>query len=232
MPGEIAPEGSLRAAINLGNPVLAQRHTDGRLAGVTVALARALAAQLGVPVALHAFPTAADALAALAGGACDIGFLARDPQRAEQLAYTAPYVVIEGTCLVRAASPIRDIAAIDAPGLRIAAGRDSAYDLHLTRSLRHAALHRADGNEATIALFDAGLDLLAGVRQPLEALAAARGDLRVLPGGFMRIEQAMAVPRARLAALPAIEAFLAAMKASGAVRFGLDASGQADAAVA
>ncbi|MGG5811574.1 transporter substrate-binding domain-containing protein [Falsiroseomonas sp. CW058] len=230
---EVAPTGRLRATINLGNPVLALRTPDGRIGGVSAALAHALGRRLGLPVDLHPFDTAGGAFAALASGACDIGFLARDPKRAEEVMFTTPYVVIEGTCLVRADSPIVDVAAIDAPGLRIAAGRNSAYDLHLSRSLKHARLvHGTTGEDALALFLDQGLDMLAGVRQPLEAHAAAHPGFRVLPGGFMRIEQAMAVPRGRAIAHAFVEAFLGEAKLSGAVRFGLDASGNWDAAVA
>ena len=230
---DLAPSGRLRAAINLGNPVLAQRHADGRISGVSAALARALAARHGLPVELHPFDTAGAAFAALASGTCDNNFHAGEPPRAQEIGFTTPYVVIEGTCLVRAGSPITDIAAIDAPGLRIAAGRNSAYDLHLSRTLRHATLVHAGSSEAAIETFARdGLDMAAGVRQPLEAYAAANPGVRVLPGGFMRIEQAMAVPRGRPAALSLVETFLTEMKRNGMIRFGLDASGQWDAAVA
>lgn len=230
---QIAPTGRLRATVNIGNPVLAQRQPDGRLGGISVALAHALAQRLGLPLDLHAFGTAGEAFAALASGACDIGFLARDPKRAEGVSFTAPYVVIEGTCLVREASPITDIGGIDAPGLRLAAGRNSAYDLHLTRVLKHTEIVRGDRNEATVALFlDRRIEMLGGVRQPLEAYAAANPGFRVLPGGFMRIEQAMAVPAGRAAPQAYLESFVAEMKRAGFVRFGLDASGQADAGVA
>lgn len=230
---QIAPTGRLRATINVGNPVLAQRHPDGRLGGISVALAHALAGRLGLALDLHAFDGAGAAFAALAAGRCDIGFLARDPKRAEEVSFTAPYVVIEGTCLVREDSPIIDVGAIDAPGLRLAAARNSAYDLHLSRVLKHTEIIRAESGEAALALFlDGGSEMLGGVRQPLEAHAAAHPGLRVLPGGFMRIEQAMAVPAGRAVPHAYIESFIAEMKRAGFIRFGLDASGQADAAVA
>jgi polar amino acid transport system substrate-binding protein len=229
----LAPTGRLRAAINLGNPVLAQRHPDGRLGGITVALARALARRHGLPLDLHPFGTAAGAFAALAREACDIGFLARDPERAAELRFTPPYLVIEGTALVRADSPIRGADGIDRPGLRIAAARHSAYDLHLSRQLRHASLVHAATGEAAQALWQAGgADMLAGIRQPLAALAAADPALRLLDGAFMRIEQAMAVPLSRIEAHALVAAFLADLRATGALRLALDASGQHDAQLA
>lgn len=229
----LAPTGSLRATINLGNPVLAQRGADGTLGGVSVALARALAARLGVEAALHPFDTAGAAFAALRDGACDVGFLAIDPARAAELDFTAPYVVIEGTYLVPADSPFRATGEVDRPGVRIAAGRNSAYDLHLGRSLRHATLVHAPSSAGAIDLFLAGgAEVVAGVRQPLLAAAAGRGDLRVLPDRFLEIRQAMALSRQRAAGTAALGRFVEEMKASGFVAEALARSGQGDATVA
>ena len=93
---ELAPTGKLRAAINFGNPVLAQKDpATGEPRGVSVDLARELGRRLGVPVELVTFDAAGKVFAALKTGAWDIAFLAIDPARATEIAFTAPYVVIE-----------------------------------------------------------------------------------------------------------------------------------------
>jgi polar amino acid transport system substrate-binding protein len=228
---DLAPTGPLRAAINLGNPVLAQRDGGGTLGGVSVELARALAAELGIAAELHPFDTAGAAFAALRDGACDIGFLAIDPARAEELEFTAPYVVIEGTYLVPADSPFTDAASVDRAGVRIAAGKNSAYDLHLSRSLRHATLVHTPSSAAAIDLFlGGGTDVVAGVRQPLAAAAGTAH--RVLPDRFLEIRQAMALPRGRPAGAARLRTFIEAMKASGFAAAALARSGQGEAAVA
>ena len=149
----IAPSGTLRAAINLGNPVLAHRGADGAVSGVSVDLARALSDRIGVPLSLVPYDSAGAVSGAVESGAWDICFLAVDPKRAEGITFTAPYVVIEGSYLVPAASPIRSMEDVDRAGIRIAVGRGSAYDLHLTRAIRHATLERAATSPAAIALF-------------------------------------------------------------------------------
>lgn len=230
---DLLPAGRLRATINLGNPVLAQQGADGALGGVSVDLARELARRLGVEVELHPFDTAGKAFAALRDGACDVGFLAIDPQRAEALDYTAPYVLIEGTYMVADGSPLRRVEDVDAAGVRIAAGKDTAYDLHLSRALRHARLVHAPTSEAAVEVFLAGqADTVAGVRQPLATIAAARPGLRVMEGRFLAIEQAMALPRGRGAGAAALHRFVEEMKVSGFVADALARSGQGDAAVA
>lgn len=231
---DLAPTGRVRATINLGNPVLAQRDAaTGALGGVSVELARELARRLGTEAELSPFDTAGKAFAALASGACDVGFLAVDPARAEALDFTAPYVLIEGTYLVPEGSPLRRVEDVDADGVRIAAGKNSAYDLHLSRALERARLVHAPSSQAAVDLFLAGeTDAAAGVRQPLAAVAARRPGLRVMEGRFMGIEQAMTLPRGRAAGAAHLRRFIEEMKASGFVAAALARSGQGDAAVA
>ena len=232
---QLAPGGRLRAAINFGNPVLAQKAPGtGAPCGVSVDLARALGERLGLPVDLVTFEAAGKVFEALkTTGAWDLAFLAIDPVRAAEIAFTSPYVVIEGTYLVRAASPFRAVDQLDRDGVRIAVGQGAAYDLFLTRTLKQAQIVRADTSAAAIDLFLAGgLDAAAGVRQPLSAAARAQPGLRVLDGRFTAIEQAMGLPRARAAGLAFVQSFIEEMKASGFVAAALARSGQGDAAVA
>lgn len=229
---ELAPTGTLRAAINLGNAVLAHRAADGTVSGVSVDLARALAARIGVPLSLVTYDSAGAVSGAAGGDAWDICFLAIDPKRAEGIAFTAPYVVIEGSYLVPADSPIRSADAVDRAGIRIAVGRGSAYDLYLTRTIRHATLERAPTSPAAIVLFaESGLEVAANVRQPLEAYAAVHPEVRMLPGRFMEIAQAMGLPKDRVAGAAYLRRFVEAMKADGFVATSLRANGQ-DATVA
>ncbi|HEX3548970.1 MAG TPA: ABC transporter substrate-binding protein [Candidatus Elarobacter sp.] len=231
----LAPGGRLRAAINFGNPVLAQRDAaSGAPRGVSVDLARELGRRLGVPVDFVTFDAAGKVTDALKTDAWDVAFLARDPTRAESIAFSPPYVIIEGTYLVRDSAPFRAIEDLDRDGVRVAVARGSAYDLFLTRALKHAQLVRfASGVEATAA-FGAGgdLDAAAGVTQSLAAFALTRRDVRLIPGRFMTIEQAVAIPSTRAAAAPYVRSFVEEMKRTGFVAKALAASGQTDAAVA
>lgn len=229
----LAPHGTLRAAINLGNPVLAQRSEAGKLGGVSVALAGALADQLGVALELVPFDAAGKVVAALEEGAWDIAFLAQDPKRAETICFTEPYVIIEGTYLVPEASSVACVGDMDQPGRRIAVGKGAAYDLFLTRIMQLAELVRAPTSAAAVDWFiEQGLDAAAGVRQPLVRFAEGTPGYRVLPDAFTEIRQAMALPRPSQNAVGMVEAFLKERKASGFVAEALTESGQADARVA
>lgn len=187
----LAPTGVLRASINLGNPVLAQGSADDP-SGVTVELARELAARLGTPLQLVCFDAARMSLAAVASGAADVGFLAIDPARAELLHFTDPYVVIEGLYAARRDSGIRALGDVDQPGVRVGVKLGSAYDLFLSRSLRQAEVVR--GEDGTTVFADQGLEVAAGIRQPLTAYVADHPDMVLLEPAFMEIRQAMAVP--------------------------------------
>jgi len=227
---ELAPTGKLRAAINYGNPVLARREPVG---GVSVDLSRELARRLRVPVELVPYDAAGKVTADATTGAWDIAFVARDPARAKDISFTAPYVVIEGGYLVRDDSPLRSISDVDREGIRIAVGRGSAYDLYLSREIKRAQLVRSPTSPAVIDLFlDQKLDVAAGVKQQLQIFAASRTGLRVMDGRFMVIEQAMATPRGRPAGARYLEEFVREMKTTGFVASALEKSGQKEASVA
>ncbi|ACA16125.1 extracellular solute-binding protein family 3 [Methylobacterium sp. 4-46] len=230
---DLAPGGVLRAAINFGNPVLARRDpATGAPEGVSVDLAREFGRRLGVPVVLVTYEGAGFVSDAATRDAWDICFLAVDPQRAQAIAFTAPYLLIEGTYLVRAESSLRTVEDADRDGVRIAVGRGSAYDLHLSRTLRRAQLVRAATSAEALALFAAQeLDAAAGVAQPLKAYAAAHPGLRVIPGRFMAIAQAVGMRPGREAGLRRLRDLVEAAKAEGLVAAALRAHGQ-DATVA
>jgi polar amino acid transport system substrate-binding protein len=230
---DLAPSGTLRAAINFGNGVLAQKGDGGAPRGVSVDLATELAKRLGVPVAFVPYEAAGKVFEGARAGAWDVGFMAIEPVRAAEIAFTTPYVVIEGTYMVRKESPFKDIGDVDKPGVKIAVGLGSAYDLYLTRTIEHAKILRAKtgGGTAMIELFVGDkLDVAAGVRQQLDAYANDHPEMRVMPGHFQEIAQAMGMPRVegqtREAGAKYLAAFVEEMKASGFVAEALKRSGQ------
>jgi polar amino acid transport system substrate-binding protein len=228
------PAGKLRASINLGNPILAGKDASGAVVGVSVDLARAFAAKLGVELELVVFDAAGKSVQAVSEERADFGFFAVDPLRGETIAFTEPYVLIEGYYLVRDASSIRDNADVDQPQHRVAVGKGSAYDLFLTRELKHAQIVRAPTSPTVVQTFlDENLEVAAGVKQQLEADARNASGLRLLDKRFMVIRQAMGVPKSRgAAAAHALHAFVEEMKASGFVAEALERHGIVGATVA
>jgi len=230
----LAPSGKLRAAINFGNTVLAQKDpASGEPRGVSSELARELAKRLAVPIEYVAFDAAGKVVDALANGVWDVAFLAIDPVRGAGIDFTAPYVLIEGAYVVPADSGLKTVEDVDRDGVRVAVARASAYDLYLTRALKHAKLVREANGPDALALFRRErLEVAAGVKQPIVAFAKEHPDTRVIPGRFMVIEQAMGTPKGRDAGARYLREFVEEMKASGFVARALSASGQTDAAVA
>jgi polar amino acid transport system substrate-binding protein len=223
----LAPSGRLRVAINLGNTVLAQRNGQGELTGVSVILARALAERLKSPLDLVPFQAAGAVFDALDKDGWDLAFLAVEPERATKIDFSPPYVSIDGTYMVRSESKFHTTSDLDQPGIRIAAARGSAYDLYLTRALKHAELVRSPTSPASMDMFISdGLDAAAGVRQILADRARGNPSLRVLTDSFTSINQAIGVPRGRQAGAAYVKSFLEEMKASGKLRDALEASGQ------
>lgn len=213
-----APRGHLRASLNLGNPLLANTDpVSGKPFGVSIDLAMSLGQQLGVDVELIAFDTAGKSVQAVTDEKADTGFFAIDPVRGTSIAFTAPYVLIEGFYLVRDDSAVRNNDDVDRADNRVAVGNGSAYDLFLTRELRHAQIVRAPSSPTVVTTFiEQDLDVAAGVRQQLEQQAAAYSGLRLLPERFMVIEQAMGLPKSRgEAAAQFLKAFVEEMKRSG-----------------
>ncbi len=229
-----APTGRLRASINLGNPILAHRDVQGEPGGVSVDLARELARRLGVEAELAVFDTAAKSVEAVRAGQADVGFFAIDPLRGEGIAFTAPYVLIEGSYLVREDSPITDNVQVDRDGVSVAVGQGSAYDLFLTRELQAARIVRAPSSPAVVGTFlEQSLDVAAGVRQQLEADAQRLPGLRLLPGRFMVIQQAMGLAKDRPeAAARLLREFVEEMKAQGFVAEAMRRHGVQGASVA
>ena len=229
------PAGKLRAAINLGNPILAGINpVTGAPVGVSVDLARGFAERLGVVVEFVVFDNAAKSVEAVKNEAADIGFFAVDPLRGDGIAFTAPYVLIEGAYLVRQDSPLQNNDEVDSANHRVAVGQGSAYDLYLSRELKHAQIVRAPTSSAVISAFlDLQLEVAAGVKQQLQADAARLPGLRLLPGCFMVIQQAMGLPKGRGAeAAAALVQYVEEMKASGFVALALARHGIQGAAVA
>lgn len=220
---DLAPTGRLRAAINYGNPVLAKRGPGGEAEGVSVDLARELAKRLGVPLEVVPFDAAGKVTAAAKSNAWDIAFIAIDPARGADMEQSPPYVVIEGAYLVRNESPLRSNDEVDRPGRRIAVGKGSAYDLYLTRRIKQAELVRAPTSPKVVDFFlGENLDVAAGVKQQLEMDAKRVGGVRLLPGRFMVINQAMASQKGKAAGARYVREFIEEMKASGFVAQALE----------
>jgi polar amino acid transport system substrate-binding protein len=231
----IAPTGKLRASINLGNPILANKNPEtGEPFGISIDLANAFAEKLGLEIELIVFDSAGKSVEAVTQEKADIGFFAVDPLRGEGIAFTAPYVLIEGAYLVKDESPIRSNDEVDVSNNRVVVGKGSAYDLFLTREIQSAQIVRAPTSPAVVSVFlEGGYEVAAGVRQQLESDATKVPGLRLLPGRFMVIQQAMGLPKNRGSIASRLLCnFVEEMKASGFIAQAMQRHGIQGASVA
>ena len=221
---DLAPGGVLRAALNFNNPVLVQG-TPAAPAGVTVDIAREIAARLGTGLDFRCFAGALDSFEALVAGQADVCFLAVEPARTAEIAFTAPYTLIEGVYAVPVGSRLGTVADVDSAGVRIGVKQGSAYDLFLTRTLRQATIVR--GTEGTTEFTDGNLEAAAGVREPMTEFVAAHPGVRLIPGRFMEIPQAVGIAKSRRAeSARFLHELVEDLKASGFIEGSLRRSGQ------
>lgn len=195
----LAPNGALRAGINLSNFLLVNGTGDGgELVGVSPSMATALAVALAVPLELMTFPDPGDVVDALASGELDVGNIGADPSRAEHLVFTRPYCEIEATYLVSPDSSITTLEQVDQPGVRIASRRGAAYTLWLDRNIEHAQLIHTDTIDQSFEAFEAeGLEVLAGLRPRLIDDAERVQGSRLMEGRFTSVQQAIGTHRER-----------------------------------
>jgi polar amino acid transport system substrate-binding protein len=214
---ELAPVGKLRVGVNHGNFLLVQRSPDGTIRGIVADLAAELGRRLGVAVEFVHYPGAGQLADSAASGAWDVGFLGAEPQRAQEIQFTAAYLEIPATYLVPAGSPIRKLDEVDRKGVRIAVAQKSAYDLYLSRSIRNAELVRAEGIQGSYDLFVAQkLEALAGLKARLLTDAGTLPGSRILEGQFTSVQQAVGTPKGHGGA-DYLREFVADIKASGLV---------------
>ena len=223
---ELTPAGKLRVGINLGNFLLVTKGTDGQVRGIVPDLSQELARRLGTPIEFVLYPQAGDVAGAAQAGAWDVAFIGAEPQRAKDIDFTAAYLEIEATYLVLAGSPIQSLADVDRKGVRIAVADRSAYDLWLSRNIKHAELRRAEGIEGSYQLFlKENLDVLSGLKPRLLQDREKLPGSRILEGRFTAVQQAIGTPKGRPDVASYLRAFAEDIKASGLVAKAIERHG-------
>jgi polar amino acid transport system substrate-binding protein len=221
---ELAPGGVLRAGLNLSNFLLISGRTDaGEPAGVAADMAAEIAGRLGVPVRYVPYKTPGELADAAETGAWDIGLIGAEPQRAEKIAFSPAYVEIEATYLVPAGSPIRSLADVDKPGVRISVTGRSAYGLWLDRHIKAATLVKTGTLDSAYEQFVSDkLEVLAGLRPRLLSDVEKLPGARILDGKFAAVQQAIGTARKNAAGAAFLRDFVEEAKASGLVQSLID----------
>ena len=216
---ELAPSGRIRIGLNYQNFLLVLKDApDGSPTGIAPDMGREVGRRAGLPVEFFRFEKAGLLADAVSDDAWDVAFLGAEPQRADRIAFSAAYLEIPVTFLVPPGSPIREVAQVDREGVRIAVADKSAYDLFLTRSIKHAKLLRVPGIPESYQLFEREkLEALSGLKPQLVADAERMPGSRILEGQVTAVQQAAGVPRARSHAAAFLKAVIEELKSSGFV---------------
>ncbi|MBM3492208.1 MAG: transporter substrate-binding domain-containing protein [Alphaproteobacteria bacterium] len=216
---QLAPRGVLRAAINMANFLLVTgRDAAGDPLGVAPDMAQSVAQRLGVPLTLVPFKSPGELADQAGRDVWDIGLIGAEPQRAATIAFTHAYVEIEATYLVPAGSPIRTLAEVDRPGIRVSVTQRSAYGLWLERNVKHAALVWSNSLDGAFERFVAEkLEALAGLRPRLQTDLEKLPGARILAGQFSAVQQAIGTARSNVEAARFLSVFVEEAKASGLV---------------
>ncbi|MGZ5261624.1 MAG: ABC transporter substrate-binding protein [Burkholderiales bacterium] len=224
---ELAPTGKLRVGLNMSNFLLTRTDSaTGEPAGVAVDLGRELARRLGFPIELVPYPNPGALADAARSGVWDVGFLGAEPQRANEIDFTAAYVEIEATYLVPPGSSLRSIDDVDRDGIRVAVPTKSAYELYLTRSLKHAKLvHEKGADNAFKRFLDDKLDALAGLKPRLVTDRDNLPGSRILDGRFTAVQQAVGTPKGRNNGARYLREFVEEIKAAGVVARAIESNG-------
>lgn len=225
--GELAPTGTLRVGLNFSNFLLTAKDPQtGAARGIAADIGKEIADRAGVPVTYVGFDSPGSMADRVNDDVWDIAFLGAEPARAAQIAFTAAYLEIESTYLVPAGSPIRSLDEVDRAGVRISVSNRSAYELYLSRTIKHATLMRVDGIEPSFQQFvDQKLEVLAGL---LPRLVSDRDRLpgsRILEGRFTAVQQAIGTSKGREGVAAWLRRFVEEAKSSGLIRQIIDRNG-------
>ncbi len=181
-------------------------------------MAGEIARRLGVPIKYLPYPKPGELADDAGKGVWDIGLIGAEPQRAQQIAFTAAYVEIEATYLVPAGSPLKTVGEVDRAGVRIAVTARSAYELWLTRNIKHAKLVLSDSLDAAVKQFvDEKLEALAGLRPRLLTDIAKLPGARILDGQFSAVQQAVGTARKNATGAKFLASVVEEAKKSGLV---------------
>lgn len=216
---ELAPTGVLRAGINLSNFLLVTgKAANGDPQGVSPDMAKAIADRLGVPLKLVPFKSPGELADQCGKNVWDIGLIGAEPQRAETIAFSAAYAEIKATYLVPPGSPIKAIAEVDRPGVRIAVTGRAAYGLWLERNIKHAKLIGTDTIDGAWEVYARDkLEALAGLETRLIDDQKKQPGSQILPGQFTAVQQAVGTARMNKEGARFLAAFVEEAKRSGLV---------------
>lgn len=215
----LAPTGVLRVGYIEGNPVHTVRDPrTGALTGIGPALAGELARELGVRLDMIGLRGSAAVVGELRQGRIDMALLADNPARRREVDFSDVYLLNPQGIAVRAASPLRRIADLAQRPVRIGVSAGDTVGVTLARDYPGVVVVPIEGSgiAGAQAMLEIGaVDGFAAANARLLSLIEAMDGARRLEGDIASTPQALAVRQGRPAAVAALNAFLARIRADG-----------------
>jgi polar amino acid transport system substrate-binding protein len=226
----LAPTGTLRAAFLGDNPVLGRVDAKtGAVTGPVADLVKELARRLGVPYTLIPAAGARDVIGRLQGHTADLGFMAYNAGRANDVDFSAPWLLMPNSYIVRADSPIQTVADADRAGDHLAAVKNDTQDVYLSNNLKSTRIDAVEKmpapEEIEKLLVEGKIDAFAANRQRLFEIAARFPKLRVVGDDYFVAGQAIAVVKGNAERLAAIDLLLDDVLATSVVRDSIEHAG-------
>ncbi len=233
---ELAPTGKLLIALFINYSTFVTKDTKtGELSGIWPAMAKELAARLGVPFTIVEYPTIWS-MDAVKKGDADIALMLTPFMPAgltgpdtTGLEFSNSYVDVPVTVMVKANSSIKTLADLNKPGVRIACVKDGTVDIILTRDYKNATIVRtAGGTTTTDAIATGQADAVASPLPGQITFMGTSKDYRILDQ-YLYTEGTgllFIVPKGRPASLAYLNAFVEDIKASGWMQRLINQSGK------
>jgi len=226
---KVAPSGSLRVAIavsTVASPFWTAPDANGKLRGVTIDLATAMAKEIGTPLELVTFNNSGAITEAASKGVWDVTFVPMDGERAKALDFGPVYNIAEATFLVPANSTAQTLEDLDKPGIKLAAVNNTTTMRAAQRSLKQPMITGYETVPEILALLKSGgTDGFALSRDNLIPFMKEIPGSRILPGKFQETKAAIAVPKGHSEALAYVSTFMQKAIDDGLLRRTLDANG-------
>jgi polar amino acid transport system substrate-binding protein len=226
---DLVPTGTLRATYIGTNPVQAFVDPAAKqVVGPAAELTKALAQKLGVPFEIKGAQGVPGVIDSVKKKEADIGFVAYDPVRANEIDFSQTYALAWNTYVVLDSSPLRSVEDMDKPGHKLGVGERDAGDFYLSRNLKNAELKRVPpGNidNAVEQLKNGEFHAFAANRQRLTEAAKRIPGLRIVDGDFYGVEQSVGVFKGNAALRDAVDAVIDDARSSGLIAGAIQRAG-------
>jgi polar amino acid transport system substrate-binding protein len=213
----LAPTGKLRVGVYFGSPTsMVHDARTNEIHGLAFDLGKELARRLNVPFAEINYQRISDVLEGMKAQDVDFTISNSTPARAATVVFSQTLLTIELGYLVVVSSPIKGIADIQKPGLRIGVTQGSTSQGTIPKLLPNAVVVPAENYKRGIEMLERGeIDTYATNKPTLFEMSDQMPGSRVLDGRWGEEHLAVAIPKGREAGLDYIRHFVEEVQTNG-----------------